>query len=493
MAAEPRPRPTRGLLAATAAAALVGCANLPPGTEAGASDAAQRAGLLEALRPRLGPVAGVLDPAEGGGPGGPPAALGLPEARVQALLAAPLDAEAAVELALRQHPGLQARLAGLGVAAAELREVLALPNPGFAFKRQAGGGALTVERGLHLDLARLLLRPLASALEARRFEAVQRELAAELLDHAFETRRAWVRAVAAEQAWHEAARVREATAAGAELARRLASAGNFSALEALREQAFHTEASLALARAERLRGASRERLVRRLGLWGAGAAALRLPATLPPLPPALPTLDALEAEGLRQRLDVEDAERRVEAQAEAVDAVRARRWLRAAELGGLREQARGEAAERGWELGVELPLLDRGEARLAAAEARLEQARRQAEAVAVEARSELREAAGLHRAAWELAGLALGELKPLREAILAESVLRHNGMLIGVFELLAEARAQVAAGQLALDAQRDFWLADADLAQARVGRPRLSLPGAPPPGPSAPGSPHAPH
>jgi hypothetical protein len=40
-----------------------------------------------------------------------------------------------------------------------------------------------------------------------------------------------------------------------------------------------------------------------------------------------------------------------------------------------------------------------------------------------------------------------------------------------VFELLADAREQVASVVQSLDAQRDFWLADAALQAARIGVP----------------------
>ncbi len=48
-------------------------------------------------------------------------------------------------------------------------------------------------------------------------------------------------------------------------------------------------------------------------------------------------------------------------------------------------------------------------------------------------------------------------------------------MLIGVFELLADAREQIASVVLAIDAQRDYWLADAALQAALIGQPTAGL------------------
>jgi hypothetical protein len=44
-------------------------------------------------------------------------------------------------------------------------------------------------------------------------------------------------------------------------------------------------------------------------------------------------------------------------------------------------------------------------------------------------------------------------------------------MMIGVFELLADAREQVSGVIAAIEAQRDFWLADASLSNTLIGRP----------------------
>ena len=46
-----------------------------------------------------------------------------------------------------------------------------------------------------------------------------------------------------------------------------------------------------------------------------------------------------------------------------------------------------------------------------------------------------------------------------------------NAMQIGVFDLLADARVQIAGVVQALDAQRDYWLADAALQAELLGRP----------------------
>ena len=52
---------------------------------------------------------------------------------------------------------------------------------------------------------------------------------------------------------------------------------------------------------------------------------------------------------------------------------------------------------------------------------------------------------------------------PLRKRVSDEVLLRYNGMLASVFELLTDARLQISSVNAAIEAQRDFWIADAEL------------------------------
>ena len=59
---------------------------------------------------------------------------------------------------------------------------------------------------------------------------------------------------------------------------------------------------------------------------------------------------------------------------------------------------------------------------------------------------------------------------PLKARIAEENLLRYNGMLIGVFELLADAREQVGSVNAAIEATRDYWVADTALQLALAGK-----------------------
>ncbi|HEY9028612.1 MAG TPA: RND transporter, partial [Burkholderiaceae bacterium] len=89
--------------------------------------------------------------------------------------------------------------------------------------------------------------------------------------------------------------------------------------------------------------------------------------------------------------------------------------------------------------------------------------------VAVDARLQVREAYAGYRTAYELARHYRDEVVPLHKRISDENLLRYNGMLIDVFQLLADAREQVASVTACVEATRDYWLAESRLQAAIAG------------------------
>lgn len=90
---------------------------------------------------------------------------------------------------------------------------------------------------------------------------------------------------------------------------------------------------------------------------------------------------------------------------------------------------------------------------------------------APEAPSELRSSYAAYRNAYDLAKHYRDEVLPLRKIIAEETLLRYNGMFIGVFELLAENREQTKMVIASIAATQAFWLADAvfkDTLQAQL-------------------------
>src|SRR5205807_560542 len=74
-----------------------------------------------------------------------------------------------------------------------------------------------------------------------------------------------------------------------------------------------------------------------------------------------------------------------------------------------------------------------------------------------------------YRSSYDIATQYRDRVLPLRQTITDETVLRYGAMQIDVFSLLTEARQRLAVNVAAIEAQRDFWLASANLTAAVAG------------------------
>jgi len=390
--------------------------------------------------------------------------------RVAELLARPLNADSAVQIALLNNRGLQASFQELGIAEAELVQASRLPNPGFSFAKVRQGDTREIDRSFSFDLAHLIALPLTRQLEARRFAATQRAVSSEMLSLAAQTRKAFYAAVAAEQTARYMRDVRETADAGAELAKRLTLAGNWSKLQQAREHGFFAEAALNFARAEQNRLGSREHLIRLLGLWGTQTQ-FTLLERLPDLPAALQDQPDIENVAMAQRLDVQAAKLQAEATAKNLGLTKVTRLINVLEFGYQRNTFNDAPRQTGYAVSFELPLFDWGTARVARSEALYMRSVQRAAQIAIEARSEVRQAYLGYHSSYDVARHYRDDIVPTAKRISEENVLLYNGMFISVFELLADARAQISAVNGAIEAQRDFWMAKADLDMALVGKP----------------------
>jgi outer membrane protein TolC len=400
-------------------------------------------------------------------------------AEVDRLLAQPLAIDDAVRIALGYSPAFQSLLAEAAVASADATGSARIGNPVFTFERLFRSGAegreLDIGRSLGISLFDLLFLP--ARLEQAEFRQQQTRLQSSiaLLSTVTEVRQAWVDAVAARQV----ARYREevATAAGtaAELARRMQATGNFSRLQRAREQALAAEETANLIRARQNATAARETLIQRLGLTPSQAQALRLPDQLPALPEAPMDEATAGAALLENRLDVRIARTDLDRTAKSLGLTRVTSVVNGLHVAGVRNSETGESTQRGFELELPLPLFDLGDAARAGGEARYLAAFNRTLELASNASSQVRVAYEGYRSAYDLARHYRNEVVPLRQNITEESVLQYNGMLIGVFELLAAARAQSASVVQAIEAERDFWRAEAGLKASLLGQPIAPL------------------
>ncbi|MDF3035202.1 MAG: TolC family protein, partial [Paucimonas sp.] len=313
----------------------------------------------------------------------------------------------------------------------------------------------------------LLTLPLRNSIGHERFEQAKLQTAIDAVRVASDTRRAYFNAVAANESLRYLTKVKTSAEAGAELAQQMAQVGNFSKLQAARQQVFYADTLAQLARSQREAVAAREHLARLLGVSGKDAEFI-LPERLPDLPASPAEPNDLEAEALEQRLDVQLARRELDAQARALGLTQATSFINVLEGGYSNRSEAGEARANGYEVSLEIPIFD-WSSRPRKAQSLYDAASHRMRETAVRARSEVRESYQAYRTAYDLARHYRDEIVPLRKKISDEVALRYNGMHASVFELLADAREQAASVNAAIEAQRNFWLAETDLHQAVHG------------------------
>ena len=396
-------------------------------------------------------------------------------AEVDAILDKPLSGDDAVRIAVVHGAALQATLFDGAARSAAATQSARAANPVFMFerlvRRDEHGVELDIGRSLAISVFDLLLLPQRLRAADYQQQQLRTRAAADIVQAAAEARQAWVRAVAAQQSAVYAQQVKDAADAGAELARRMQAVGNFSRLQRAREQVFYADAVAQLARAQHASRAAREGLGRALGLDAAQASRLVLPDRLPDLPAAPKDESVLARTSLDERLDVRMARADLEYLARQQGLTRITSFVDGLHVAAVRNKETGEAPQRGYEIEFPLPIFDFGDARRAGAEATYMAALNRAALVGAHATSQLRESYGAYRTAHDIARHYRDEIVPLRKSIAEEMLLKYNGMLIGVFELLADSREQIASVMQAIDAERDFWLADAALQASLGGRP----------------------
>ncbi len=392
---------------------------------------------------------------------------------VTELLKMPITAEAAVRIALLNNPGLQASMATLGISDADRVQMGRPPNPHFSIGQLTFGDTLEIERALRFDVIGLLTLPWKAKWQGQQHELAKLMAAQDVIKLASNTRKAWITAVAAQQTALYMRDVKDAAEAGAELARRMARVGNWSRLQQAREQVFLADATAQLARAEQVNFSEREKLIRLMGLWGTQIN-FSLSERLPELPKGATEMSDVEGRALRERLDVRSAVAESGFVADQLGARKVMGYLDGLTLGIMSStefdnSSGSQSGKRGTELELPLPLFDWGGARNARAQAVYMQSAARVRDTAVLARSEAREAYHSYRTAYDLARHYRDEIVPLRMFINEEIVLRYNGMLASVWDLLADTRQQVLSVNSAIEAQRDFWLAEADLQTTLTG------------------------
>ena len=388
--------------------------------------------------------------------------------RVSAMLEGELTADKAVAVAMVNSPRLQAALAELGVARADLIEASTISNPLFELElRVPGEPYRPYELRLAQSLIDLIQLPRRRALGRAAFDVAQMRISADVLRLGADVRSTYFDVLAATQHVAQSGIIMEAAKAAAEVAVKQHAAENITDLDLENEQALYEQSKLDLARAERTLVVAREELLRSMGLRDA-TLQWRVPASFPELPATELDQRELEERAAKQRLDLAIAHREVDIAARQVP------MARLASLGEVLADVHYEKEPSGEHTvgpGVEfpIPLFNTGRAARTRAEAQWLRARYLLDAMTVESSSRLRAASATLAEARARVEYYRDVILPRRRRIVQLTTLEHNAMLVGVFQLLQARQNEAQAESDFIDAQREYWGARSSLERVLVG------------------------
>ncbi|MCA0344625.1 TolC family protein [Shinella sp. 838] len=401
--------------------------------------------------------------------------------RVKALMARKsIDVETAVQVALLNNKGLQAAYADLGDSAADAWQtqlsVLPTVSVGLSGIGTPGLEAYRVLEGaIAANILALATYDRDIKLAETRFRQAQLNAAVETVSLAAETRRAWINAVSAWENVTYLNQAKVAADAASELATKIGEAGSMPKADQAREHVFYAELTGETAKARLAAKLAKEELVRLMGLSGSDIE-FQIPNRLPSLPKALAKRDDIEAEAIHKRMDMQVARLELSATAQSYKLTDATRLVTDIELVGTLEQERERedgkirrSISKTAGLEFTIPIFDSGQARMRKGELAYMRAANQLAEKAVNVRSEARSAYVAYRSTYDIARHYRNSVLPLRTAIEEQSMMTYNGMITSTFELIADSREKIDSTLLAVNAKRDFWLAEANLAPVLYG------------------------
>ncbi len=333
---------------------------------------------------------------------------------------------------------------------------------------QATDGQLTLAQAMRLALQdeALWFKPGMSAADSA---AVRQQMAAVRLD----VQRLWVNAVVARQSAAHSREVLAVAEAGAELGQRMAQMGNWSRARQMEQELTLWDARARADKAQLQADHALQALWQRMGAgMTPQALALQLPAHLPVnLPAQLPVdmnaeqsseaVAALQTQALQAHLRW------------PLDEWQARRL--SAGL-GLSAQELQEAQKALQALaGQALPMWDPRTMRWSHAFENAWKARLQADRLARQVQADVLNALAAFRLANQTAQHTQAQVLRLHRELSQETLWRYNGMLKSTWDLLTSVRTRIDSVDGALQAQRQLWLAHADLMAVLAGLPYTTV------------------
>ncbi len=393
---------------------------------------------------------------------------------VKRLLDQPLDADAAVRVALLNNRELRARLLELGVARGMLIEARTVANPHFEVELLPERNS-DIEIGIEYEITSVILAPMRARAAAAELEAARHEVASDVVSLAQRVRVAFFALQAGHQQLAIAQQALDAFAAGHEAAQALLAAGNIAPLDAAAQVVSYERARVIVAQLELELTNRRERVQTLLGLHGA-ALDWRPVEQLEPAPTQLPDDTNLETRAIAANLRLAATHSRIEAARRRVELARVDGWMPDIELdvhalhaGGEPSTAPGEPWGIGGGIAIEIPLFDRGRGAIQARRSELAALAQRREGVGIDVRSAARVLRSHLQSAHGRARHFQEVILPAQRSVTEHTLLQYNAMAVGIFAVLQARRDELELELTYVDTLREYWSADATLQAMLAG------------------------
>lgn len=357
---------------------------------------------------------------------------------VKGLLASPFNEENAVRIALINNRTLQQAYARIGIAQSDLVQAGLMSNPLLGYSLGHGGGASRSTITLELAFLDLLWIPLRKELGGLALEEAKLSVGDEVLQTVRDAKKRYIDTRIAAERVRLNGEILKSYETSLQLAIRQHTAGNLTKRDYLKIEDDYYHARLESIRLNREYAAAREALNAEMGVYGdqtrysLSGEALELPNQ--PLENGM-----LERLAMENRLDIAAAKKAVDYAAAEAGYTKNSRLLQEVTLEAQREI--GSAGEQFTTYGfkIPIPIFDVGQGRVSKAQARYNQSVHHLNELAVTIRSQTREGYAKLRYDYDIAH-EYQAIAKTNHAILEQTQLYYNGMLDGIYELLADQR-----------------------------------------------------
>ncbi len=384
------------------------------------------------------------------------------EQSVNALLSSLLTQDNAVRIALINNRGLQQTYGEIGISQSDLVQAGLMSNPLLGYSIGHSAGATTTTLSLDVAFLDLLWIPLRRELGGLALEETQLRVGDEVLKMVREVKKGYIDARVAQEKVALYATLLTSHEASIQLAIRQNTAGNLSKRNLLKMQDTYAHARLEAIDINRENARAREALNRLLGVYGTQTNYV-LEATPLNLIEPLMSANGLENKAISNRLDMKAAIKGVDYAARDAGYIQNTRLLNEIELSASSEKTTDTSRLNTFGVKLPIPLFDFGQGRVSKAQATYNQRVHHLYEVAVNIRSQVREAYAASRYAYDKAVETNEVILPVNQQILEETKLFYNGMLDGIYELLEDQRRYGEAKMQALMIMGEYQKAQADL------------------------------